>query len=124
MEHRSSSPEALSLPKPFTNGPEVYQLTEEEERQRSNALQLAWAMSRFSGTDEEKIAAALDWLTSSEGEAVSEWFRQAVINYQDPTGKFARRIHFLKQVSPIDGGGVPEDLLQELNQLYRTRSIH
>lgn len=124
MEQFPTSLEMTSLPRHENEDVHEYQLSEEEERQRSNALQLAWAMSRFSGTSEERLAAALDWFTSPTGEAVSEWFRQEIMNYKDLEGNFTRKIYFLSQVSATEDGAVSGSLLQELDQLYSRRSVH
>lgn len=124
MEQLPPSLKMAPLPRRENENIHEYQLTEEEERQCSNTLQLAWAMSRFSGTTEEKLTAALGWFTSPEGEVASEWFRQEIMNYQDPVGNFTRKIYFLSQVSAVEDGVVPGSLLQELDQLYFRRVVH
>lgn len=104
----------------FSEGLERPVLTPDQEQLRSNKLQLAWALSRFSDRPrEEQMLAAGEWLGSEEGAAVSEWFRQAVMNFQDASGQFARRAYFLGGIDDTETELVPGTLIRELEALYQ-----
>lgn len=100
----------------------------QQEMLRSNKLQLAWALYRFSGqypsdSSEQKMEQVLEWLASPEGQAASEWFRTQIMQSPHGADGLSLKQKFLSQVTDTEAVDVPGTILEELDQLYKT-SVH
>lgn len=122
-----------SMPVPVASegtSPSVEQsISEEQVLLRANKLQLAWALFRSSTSGveeaiEEKMGRAMAWLNTEEGMAVSDWFRKNIMNYQNASGEFTQKNHFLSQITDDETKlDVSDRLLAELDSVYRG-SLH